>query len=81
MSFNLKNMVGADAERIRAGERIAMRRWVAKHDRIAEYLVDNYLQDTEYLVAAVRKLGGDPEALQRKGRKMVVDAICKERGL
>ena len=79
MSFNLKNMVGADAERIRSGERVTMKRWLAKHGGID--FDDITRQDTDYLEGEVRKRGGDPGALQRKGRKMVVDAICKERGL
>ena len=77
--MRLKSIVDVDVVRIRAGERIAMKRWLAKHGGIH---VDTILQQkTGHLEAKVRKRGGDPEALRLKGRKMVVDAICKERGL
>ncbi len=77
--MKLRNIAGTDAERIRSGERVVIKRWLAKHGGIDFGGIIR--QDMNYLEAEVRKRGGDPEALRLKGRKMVVDAICKERGL
>ena len=77
--MRLKNIVGDDVARIKAGERIAMKRWLGKHGGIDSIYIIR--QNMDFLEAEVRKRGGNPETLRLKGRKMVVEAICKERGL
>ena len=79
MRSELTDLLTRDAFRIRAGERVAMRRWLAKEERIMEHSLD--LFGTADLIRWVRKHGGDPEALRLKGRKWIVEAICKERRL
>jgi len=79
MSSELIDLLTRDAFRIRAGERVAMRRWIAEYERVTVPSLITF--STEDLMRWVRERGGDPEALRQKGRKMVVDAICKERGV
>jgi hypothetical protein len=73
-----RNKLRQDAEHIRVGERVVMKRWLCRRKIFFD---DVHCQDTEYIAALVDKNGGDSEALKREGRKRMVDKLCQIREL
>lgn len=51
-----------DVQRIRAGERVMLRRWLLRSGKDAKGIYD-----MEILEGLVKERGGDPETLRKKG--------------
>ena len=67
------------AQRVQAGERAAMRRWLMKRKELFKTLsvVATWDMSIEDLEAEVLKLNGKPEKLRAEGRKRVVDMLLR----
>jgi len=68
------------AERVQAGERAAMRRWLAKENQSRSVPYSNvglWDMGMKELEDKVKEYGGDPDPLKAEGRKRVVDLITK----
>jgi len=72
------------ATRVRAGERVAMRRWLRRKGVDQCFFSFSSLAEAEKIEdemeAEIIRLGGNPEEVRQFGRDCTVDALCKYRG-